>query len=903
MEDFSNLSQLSAEQQWTVTDDDHIQVQSSKPDTVKSGLSGVFGRLTSWVKGQTSLCQVFSVMTRSLDGVKVQNAKQAEGLMNLKNQVELQSNKYQKSTGGLTRFLDGILHGGRVSQQRHKVVGKAYEKLRANFFGEQQIVREDVPTENVADEERKIVDQTYRTLTSKHPTDSEFEALEDVIRLGTTEGKNSDQVLHDWYKVHAGQGYPAAQHRLAQLTEDSDKDLSSQLYHLAADAGVLGSQIRLADAYREGDKKLGIERNQSKAHTFMTKAQKDDRMFLGAMENQYYGGVRGVKKNPDAIEQIKRVHETTEDPSVHARAALTLAFDAHKAGNFQNAMNYANEAIEGGCNQAIPRLVASAKREGMIEEGLKVDGTEEQQQLFLAGVLYDEGFGVPKNPKIAEKLFEQAANLEEGGTGSLDALVELVPRKLNGKNYEVAAQLVEKLVERGKTEYRLPLNSLHNLGLTESQANIPTEIRYADVDEMLVMGQRWEAKDKVTSATFAYRRATKQGSARAAARLLHINDQGSKEGKHILTDQEIADFTKMHAEARQKILGELSDMADSADALTAYQMLQEVADLEMGEPLVSSDAMEAIADEVVHEEVLLAQTPEARQQQVKDVLTLLRSVHNVPTEQAKSQALNLGARLLFGAEKPTDDQLQVVEQALTTEVPEVAPEVTVETSWEGPQDAEQQSRLAYVDTVMGRIVSFVDEQAAKGNEEAVKGIFRISGSKTKTEELVASIPSRKPESINELVQLTNEDEVNLHASAMKFILAEMELIPPDQYEEWIAIGEKHGNDPSALREGLQEKIGSLDTDKQEMLTRILDWGQKFSQKEEVTKMGPSNLSIVWGPRLLKPPENFNQLTELQNQQIVGKIFTALLTPTVATDVAKDAAKVDVDAPIGGEDAA
>ena len=846
MEGFTVFSHLSDDERWTVNDRDQIQVRSRKSTPWSTE------RLFSWVKGETSLCQVFSVMTKSLDGVRVQNAKQAEDLVQLKNQVEVQSSRYRKSNGKVIRLLDGVLHGGRISKQRQNLVGKAYEKLRASFFEERQILPENVPEEDLIIEERRIVDQTYRTLMSKHPTESELQALEDVLKLGMSDLETAEEQVCEWYKLHAGEGYPAAQFRLAQLTEKFDAEFSRELHHAAADAGVLGSQIRLADAYQKGDKILGIEPDPVKAHAFMARAQKDDRMFLSMMENRYYGEVDGVESDPQAVYGVIHVYDTTNDPSLRARAAMTMAVHANREGEWGEAIKYANEAMQDGYLQAIPALIDGANGEGIFDQEQLLDGTREQQLMFLAAELYATGKGVQQDAAMAERLYAMAANLDDEATGSLNALVALLERNLESNNYEMAAHLTEKLVERGQSEYRLALSMFHDLGLSKSSVRLP--VNTSNAEELYRLGQ--EEEGQAVCVAF-YRRAAKTGSAPAAARLLHLYSENLLPDGEKVTSREVQEWEGQVLQAQNQLEARLSQTAESSNLLEAYQVLKESVDLQRGHSILSENERKVLDDQ--------SMLP-------VDLQALLSTLYEVPTEQAKSKALDFGARLAIGTHQPAKTELNRIKQALLLPA--------VDLDWKGPQDLALKKHWLFVSTAMKELDRYLQRSP-------LEGVFRLAGDREVMDEIEQALQIAELDSVRDLIHLEKNQDVHDIATLIKRQIKAMRLIDEGEYESWIALARNYQKD-SELSEVLPEKVAKLPKDKREVLLRLIQTGQYFVRNHGAsTKMDVKNMARMWGGNVFVGRKGMDAAEQLTNSSYENRLLFLLLSPGAPADLPQD----------------
>lgn len=149
-----------------------------------------------------------------------------------------------------------------------------------------------------------------------------------------------------------------------------------------------------------------------------------------------------------------------------------------------------------------------------------------------------------------------------------------------------------------------------------------------------------------------------------------------------------------------------------------------------------------------------------------------------------------------------------------------------------------------------------------------EGIFRISGIATKMQELQESLELKKP------VKL---DDYDCHeiASCFKVYFRELEepLMTWDYYPLFIAID---STTPDQTRlNAIKGLISALPQGNKCILDFLIGFLNRLSTHSEKTKMSSSNLSIVFGPCLLRP-KDANVLQMVQDTTFVNRVVETMI---------------------------
>eukprot|EP00009_Paramoeba_aestuarina_P003890 CAMPEP_0201516534 /NCGR_PEP_ID=MMETSP0161_2-20130828/7844_1 /ASSEMBLY_ACC=CAM_ASM_000251 /TAXON_ID=180227 /ORGANISM="Neoparamoeba aestuarina, Strain SoJaBio B1-5/56/2" /LENGTH=479 /DNA_ID=CAMNT_0047913707 /DNA_START=40 /DNA_END=1476 /DNA_ORIENTATION=+ len=163
-----------------------------------------------------------------------------------------------------------------------------------------------------------------------------------------------------------------------------------------------------------------------------------------------------------------------------------------------------------------------------------------------------------------------------------------------------------------------------------------------------------------------------------------------------------------------------------------------------------------------------------------------------------------------------------------------------------------------------------------------EGIFRLSGTRSKIQELVATLNMRK------MVDFTKYDEHTV-AGVLKQFFRELPtpLMTFEFYESFHqCLGSK---DISAA---LKAVVMKLPKGNRNVLTFLIGSLNSIAQHQEKNKMSPHNLAIVFSPNLLRSPLNNNNSFDLSD--VETKVVECLIEKynTIFDEAEKDLKKVE-----------
>jgi len=145
-----------------------------------------------------------------------------------------------------------------------------------------------------------------------------------------------------------------------------------------------------------------------------------------------------------------------------------------------------------------------------------------------------------------------------------------------------------------------------------------------------------------------------------------------------------------------------------------------------------------------------------------------------------------------------------------------------------------------------------------------EGIFRLSGSLAKINELKALYDERKPTHVDEIA------DPNIVSGTFKLWLREMPepLLGFENYHEFIRIAKEHKPDELDQYAAVCRQ---LPPENFALLREILYMAADFAALSDVNKMTSDNLAIVIGPNLLKS-DSTDMALQVQESQFVTDIF-------------------------------
>lgn len=168
-------------------------------------------------------------------------------------------------------------------------------------------------------------------------------------------------------------------------------------------------------------------------------------------------------------------------------------------------------------------------------------------------------------------------------------------------------------------------------------------------------------------------------------------------------------------------------------------------------------------------------------------------------------------------------------------------------------------------SIMGLCTEFIELHAPNA-----VGIYRVSGN-------TASIKSLKQQFINSgvygSVSLKNAD-LSTVTGILKLFLRELKvcLLVSDLYPEWIKAGKTQGQERFLMIQSLIEKIPKKHYIALHFIITHLKTIVKY---QDTTKMCASNLSIVFGPTLLRP--NVETIETAMNSEAHNSIIRDMIT--------------------------
>jgi|GEM_PF-4939404 len=165
-----------------------------------------------------------------------------------------------------------------------------------------------------------------------------------------------------------------------------------------------------------------------------------------------------------------------------------------------------------------------------------------------------------------------------------------------------------------------------------------------------------------------------------------------------------------------------------------------------------------------------------------------------------------------------------------------------------------------------QVVSLVMSHLLKQlNAVEAEGLFRISGEKSKVDAIAEAF---KNQSIKE-IQKRLETEKNPHilAKGLAAFIRNLEppLIDDSHYNIFIAVDSAEKNQKMPV---LKAAIRMLPPKNREILKMLCTHLRLFAEKESFTKMGISNLALVWSPNLLQTIQREKESEEAYKSRLL-----------------------------------
>ncbi|EGD80216.1 hypothetical protein PTSG_10895 [Salpingoeca rosetta] len=170
----------------------------------------------------------------------------------------------------------------------------------------------------------------------------------------------------------------------------------------------------------------------------------------------------------------------------------------------------------------------------------------------------------------------------------------------------------------------------------------------------------------------------------------------------------------------------------------------------------------------------------------------------------------------------------------------------------------------YFSDQLPRIVrSIMQEVERRGI--TTEGLYRVSGSQTK-------VIATKDKLLEEGFGAVHDAEIPVLTSVLKLLLKEMTppLLTHALYDDFIACLER--TDDTARHQALSAVLQKLPQDNYRLLDSLIRHLKKVAAEEEANRMGIQNLSLVFGPSIMKSPRGVVNDMSDHGQQILVRAF-------------------------------
>eukprot|EP01105_Mastigella_eilhardi_P010006 TRINITY_DN2341_c0_g2_i1.p1 TRINITY_DN2341_c0_g2~~TRINITY_DN2341_c0_g2_i1.p1 ORF type:complete len:507 (+),score=100.90 TRINITY_DN2341_c0_g2_i1:45-1565(+) len=168
------------------------------------------------------------------------------------------------------------------------------------------------------------------------------------------------------------------------------------------------------------------------------------------------------------------------------------------------------------------------------------------------------------------------------------------------------------------------------------------------------------------------------------------------------------------------------------------------------------------------------------------------------------------------------------------------------------------------------VLAAVESLLWRGLKE--EGLFRVAGSGTAVKELT----QRTQEGCVECEDFA-DFSVHVVASMLKNFFRELPdcLMMSELYDQWIEVT-KLEEPPKAIHTRLKALISKLPPENQAVMERLFHLLQNITLNEQLTRMTPTNVAVVWGPTLLWSANSSNATDSLTNSDNVITVVSELV---------------------------
>uniref|UniRef100_A0A7S4HJD5 Uncharacterized protein n=1 Tax=Vannella robusta TaxID=1487602 RepID=A0A7S4HJD5_9EUKA len=170
----------------------------------------------------------------------------------------------------------------------------------------------------------------------------------------------------------------------------------------------------------------------------------------------------------------------------------------------------------------------------------------------------------------------------------------------------------------------------------------------------------------------------------------------------------------------------------------------------------------------------------------------------------------------------------------------------------------------------------------RANALQVTGLFRISAKS----ELVDTLKEKFDNNALE-VSFDNDEDPHLVCSIFKQYLRDLPepVIPYRFYHDFLNLYDIHEEDVDSMKEDLTVLVHSLPPENFCLLKTLCTFLQEITKHEEINKMNARNLSTVFGPNLLRFPDNNDMLMIMRDTPRLSSVTSAMITlsPNIFTN--------------------
>ena len=111
------------------------------------------------------------------------------------------------------------------------------------------------------------------------------------------------------------------------------------------------------------------------------------------------------------------------------------------------------------------------------------------------------------------------------------------------------------------------------------------------------------------------------------------------------------------------------------------------------------------------------------------------------------------------------------------------------------------------------------------------------------------------------------------------------MIPYRFYHDFLNLYDIHEEDVDSMKEDLTVLVHSLPPENFCLLKTLCTFLQEITKHEEINKMNARNLSTVFGPNLLRFPDNNDMLMIMRDTPRLSSVTSAMITlsPNIFTN--------------------